>query len=158
VLYVPEWRVYLFTGAVIPAWIFGIFRAMEAKKTYICQAEILAAACAYFTFPDVVRGRLVHHFIDNESALAGLVKGSSGKPDSARVLLDAHVQIAALQCRPWFGFVYSEDNLSDPPSRGDFGLLLRLGARWRDCPFPLLAGASGYLYGGEFDGGAYGTT
>ena len=59
----------------------------------------------------------MHHFIDNKGARAGIVKGSSGKPDSARIIDALHVELVALACQPWFGFVYSEDNLSDDPWR-----------------------------------------
>ena len=83
---------------------------------------------------------LVHHFIDNKGARAGIVKGSSGKPDSARIIDALHVELVALACQPWFGFVYSEDNLSDDPSRGEWGLLRRLGAEPRDIVLPRLAG------------------
>ena len=62
----------------------------------------------------------VHHFVDNEAAKAGLIKGTSSSPHTALVLLDYHITTVELQCDPWVGFVYSEDNLSDPPSRGDF--------------------------------------
>ncbi len=81
-------------------------------------------------------GRALHHFVDNQPALSGLVKGSSGLPDSARIIHAYHVEVLRLACRPWLGFVYSEDNLSDDPSRGRFGRLLGLGARERDCMFP----------------------
>jgi hypothetical protein len=93
------------------------------KKTYITQLELIAAVCAYITWPDILGHRLAHHFIDNRPARAGLIKGSSGKPDSARIINVMHVELMALQCQTWFGFVYSEDNLSDGPSRGDYALL-----------------------------------
>jgi len=62
----------------------------------------------------------VHHFIDNKGALGGLIKGYSAKPDSARIINMVHTQVVRYSCFPWFGFVYSEDNIADGPSRGDF--------------------------------------
>ena len=86
----------------------------------------------------------MHHFIDNSAARAGIIKGSSNKPDSARVIDALHVELVALSCQPWFGFVYSEDNLADDPSRGEWRTLTRLDAQRRECRLPLLAGwASG---------------
>ena len=41
-----------------------------------------------------------------------------------------------LRCYPWFGFVYSEDNVADLPSRLDFVLMRRIGAVERRCVFP----------------------
>ena len=98
--------------------------------------QLLAAVCAYLTWPDILAGRLVHHFIDNRAARSGLIKGSSGKADSARIINAMHVELLALRVQTWFGFVYSEDNLSDLPSRGEFRLLEALGAAWRSCKLP----------------------
>ena len=50
------------------------------------------------------------------------------------------MQLVHLQCQPWFGFVYLEDNLSDPPSRGDFVLMRQLRAERRECVLPPLSG------------------
>ena len=124
-------------GARFRDWILGL---RPGKKKCITQYELLAALIAYLTFGDILRGRLVHHFIDNAGALSGLIRGSSGKADSSRILNHVHVQVAALTCQPWFGFVYSEDNLSDLPSRGDFALVKSLGAEIRDLQLPDLSG------------------
>ena len=140
VVYSPLTREYHYSDSVIPPWILDVFWLLEEKQTYICQAELLAAACAYLTFPDLVFGRLVHHFVDNQPAESGLIKGASSRPDSAFILLEHHIQLVSLQCDPWVGFVYSEDNLSDPPSRGDFRLMRSLGARRRQMVFPRLHG------------------
>ena len=48
-------------------------------------------------------------------------------------------RVLRLGCRPWFGFVYSEDNLSDLPSRELFGLLKWLGSTRRVLVRPSLA-------------------
>ena len=101
------------------------------KKTYIAAYELLAEVCAYNSFPEQLRGRIVHHFVDNTAALAGSKSGYSGKPDCARLIDALVVRILRLACRPWFGFVYSEDNLSDLPSREEFGLLQKLNSTRR---------------------------
>ena len=66
------------------------------KKTYIAQAELIAALAAYVTLQPVCRdkaglpvpgiqlaGRRVAHFIDNTVALAALVHGYANAPDMA---------------------------------------------------------------------------
>ena len=116
--------------------LLAALRDIELKKTYITPLELVAALCAYLTWPDVLSDRLVHHFIDNRAARYGLIKGASGKADCARVITAVHVELLALRCQSWFGFVYSEDNLADLPSRGEFRLLERLGAAWRACQLP----------------------
>ena len=109
---------------------------LAAKGKYICQLELLGAIVAYTTFPDLLRRRLVHHFIDNQSAKGGLISGYSGKTDSALLIGLAYEEILRLGCYPWFSFVPSKDNISDDPSRNDFSRLRQLGAVFRRCVLP----------------------
>lgn len=136
VVWCPQRQRMFYTAASDLRKMISVLRSFEIKETYITQLELVAAVCAYLTWPDVLADRLVHHFIDNRAARSGLIKGSSGKADSARIINAMHVELLALRCQSWFGFVYSEDNLSDLPSRGDFRLLERLGAAWRTCVLP----------------------
>ena len=126
----PHGRLYHAAGGV-PPWMLALFERLQKKMTYIAAYELLAEVCAYNSFPDTLRGRIVHHFVDNTAALSGSIKGYSGKPDCARLVHALVVRILRLACRPWFGFVYSEDNLSDDPSREEFGLLKWLGSTRR---------------------------
>ena len=112
---------------------------MQKKKTYIATYELLAEVCAYISFPDVLQGRVVHHFVDYTAALAGSIRAYSSRPDCARVIDALVARILKLSCRPWFGFVYSEDNLSDLPSRGVFDVLIALGSTRRVLVRPSLA-------------------
>ena len=127
---------YYFAAARIPQWLLDAFAAFVQRMTYICQAELLAYLCAYLTFPDLLEGHLIHHFGDNMAAISGVVKGGSSLPDSARLIHAIHLQVLRLRCYPWFGFVYSEDNVADLPSRLDFVLMRRIGAVERRCVFP----------------------
>ena len=140
VVWCPQRQRMFYTAAADLRKLLATLRNFALKQTYITQLELIAAVCAYLTWPDVLADRLVHHFIDNRAARAGLIKGSSGKADSARIITAMHVELLALRCQSWFGFVYSEDNLSDLPSRGDFRLLERLGAAWRACVLPRVDG------------------
>jgi len=74
--------------------------------------------------------------VDNKGALGGLIKGYSDKPDSARIINMVHVQVARFSCHPWFGFVYSEDNVADGPSRGDFSEVEKMGAEVSQLVWP----------------------
>ena len=71
------------------------------KAQYIGQLELLATVVAYTTFPDVLVGRHVIHWIDNESAVYSLAKGYSGAADSTRVVNLYHACIALLGVTPW---------------------------------------------------------
>ena len=97
------------------------------KAQYIGQLELLAAVVAYTTFPDVLAGRHVIHWIDNESAVYSLAKGYSGAADSARVVNLYHACVAQLGVTPWLEYVGTDDNIADLPSRGEYGLLQTLG-------------------------------
>ena len=118
----------LWTACDCPEWVLDAFREVDRhKKQYIGQLELLAAVVAYTTFPEELRGRHVVHWVDNESAVYGLVKGYSGSPDSARVINLYHACITQLGVTPWVEYVHTDDNLADDPSRGEFSLLLVLG-------------------------------
>lgn len=134
----PDAKGWYFSSEQVPQWMVALFVRLQKKRTYICQFEILAAVSAYLTFPDIIAGRLVHHFLDNQPALRGLIKGGSGRPDSARLINEYSIAVLKLACRPWLGFVYSEDNLSDLPSRNDFKLLQTLKAVRRRGQLPSL--------------------
>ena len=140
VLWIPELDEYFYSSSGLPSWVVALWTGIEERDTFISPAEALVAACAYmyFTFPDLLRGRFVHHRVDNDAAKAGLIKGTSSIPHTSVVLLDYHVvNMVELQCDPWVqGFVYSGDNLSGPPSRGDFTLMRRLSAAYRPMRFP----------------------
>ena len=86
VVYIPDSRRWYYASSIVPPWMMALFYRLQRKQTYICQLELLAVVCAYLTFGDLLRGRLIHHFIDNDPALKGLIKGSSSKPDSCRLI------------------------------------------------------------------------
>ena len=77
------------------------------QKTYIAQGELLAAVAAYETFPQILRGRRVMHFIDNTQALAAIVKGYAGQPDLATLVNAFHEAVLELRCYVWSEWVPS---------------------------------------------------
>ena len=58
------------------------------------------------------------HFIDNTSAIAGLVSGYSAAVDSGKIVNAFHAYNVGLQSEPYFEYVRSEANVADLPSRG----------------------------------------
>ena len=111
-----------------PAWVLQAFQEVDRHKTqYIGQLELLAAVVAYTTFPDLLEGQHVIHWVDNESAVYSMAKGYSGAADSARVVNLYHACIAQLRVTPWVEYVHTDDNIADLPSRGEFSLLQTLG-------------------------------
>jgi hypothetical protein len=57
------------------------------------------------------------HFVDNTSALAGFIKGTSKVEDSCAIFSIYHILLARLGVRHWAEHVESEGNCSDGPSR-----------------------------------------
>ena len=108
---------------------FSLSESGDPLKTYITQVEVLAAVSVYFTFPDVVRGRQVNHFIDNTAALSGMIHGYARKLDLARMVNVFHLQLAGLATDAYLEFVPSLANLADLPSRDEYEVLERLGGR-----------------------------
>ena len=58
------------------------------------------------------------HYIDNDAALATLVKGSSSVLSGEVITAYTHGRVAAMGLWPWFGRVASPDNPVDKLSRG----------------------------------------
>ncbi|KAL1527789.1 hypothetical protein AB1Y20_009173 [Prymnesium parvum] len=139
-------------GSRAPLRLLEWLRRLEIKKKYITQWELFAVLVAFLTFPELFHFRLVHHFVDNKGALGGLMKGYSDKPDSARIINMVHTQVVRYSCYPWFGFVYSEDNIADArrshgpstPSRGDFSVVAGLSAAVTQLVWPDLQELAGW--------------
>jgi len=106
------------------------------KKTYIAQLEALAAISVYFTFPELFMGRRVNHFIDNTVALSALIHGYSRAIDISFMSNAFHLQMAGLKATAFLDFVPSLANIADLPSRNEFALLKRLGARPKPMKTP----------------------
>ena len=120
VVWCPYRQKLYFSSLVVPKDIVELWLSLRAQATYIHAAELLACAAVYYTYPHILRGRLAHHFVDNKAARANAISGTTGSVITYPILGTYHVQILSLACQPWIGFVYSEDNLADLPSRGDF--------------------------------------
>ena len=92
---------------------------LDRQHSLIGQCELLAAVSVYVSIPPVVFTDVdVIHFVDNSSALYGLVKGYSGLPDSLAIIRALHAANLALRANLWFNYVASHANIGDLPSRG----------------------------------------
>ena len=103
----PPWGLLLSTWAV-------------DKKTCIAELEALAAIAAYSTYPAVIAGRKVIHFVDNTVALSALVHSYAKKPELAKSVNVFYLQMIALRARVFFEYVPSKANIADLPSREAF--------------------------------------
>ena len=88
----------------------------------------------YSTLPKVMAKRKALHFIDNTSALAGLVKGYAKAADMGRVSNATWAILLGLETDPYFEYVRSKANIADLPSREQMLLTkqILIGMGWRE--------------------------
>ena len=96
------------------------------------QLEILAAYFGLIVWPDLLKGRKVLLFIDNDSAAANLVKGYSPLLDSGALAGAFWILASSLKISVYIDRVESKSNPSDGPSRLDFSLMKRWRADWSE--------------------------
>ena len=108
------------------------------RSQRIGELELLAAVCAYLTFPQLLAGRRVTHWIDNTGALAALIKGYASEEDLAKIVHAFAATNLGLRCIVWFEYVRSKANVADFPSRGDFAFVHALGAKRSEMVMPQL--------------------
>ena len=72
------------------------------------------------------------HYIDNDAALATLVKGSSSVLSGEVITASTHSRVSSIGLRPWLDRVASEENPVDELSRG------KMDGPWKlvDMSFP----------------------
>ena len=99
----------------------ALFLAFGVKLQYIGQAEIAAAAAAYWTCGEELKDSYPIHFVDNKGGLASLVRGSSRDAPSSWLVHDVARQHFYIDSRVWFEFVPSAARtLLTSPSGGEF--------------------------------------
>ena len=86
-------------------------------RQVIGQAEIAPVVVARMTWAARLQGRLVIHFIDNDAARAGLVKGYSPSLASCALIAEAALEDVRLQAASWYARVPTLSNVADHPSR-----------------------------------------
>ncbi len=110
----------------------GTLRRLQATvgaDQVVGQAELLPCLGARWHWHDLLRGRAVLHYVDNDAAKWGLVRGWSPSPASAWLVDRVWAEDARLGTRSWFDRVASESNGADGPSRGDWPHAWQLGGR-----------------------------
>ena len=82
---------------------------------------------------DLIAGRRVLHFVDNQAALSTLISGAADDVDSSAVALLYQLALVQSGTRAWLEYVESDANISDGPSR--------LLDRWSESPLCRSLGA-----------------
>ena len=106
-------------SAPIPAELVRLLDQIKKRDTYIGPFELTGAIIPFISLEgEWFAGMPVELYIDNTSALSGLIKGYSGKPDGARLINMFHFAFARLGAASlWIDYVASESNPADVPSR-----------------------------------------
>ena len=94
-----------------------IIQTLSYRKQCIGQGELLAGPLALWLFEEELRGKSVTWYIDNVSAQAALIKGSSPVVDSCPMALVSALHATRLGCMVWYEYVGSAHNTSDILSR-----------------------------------------
>ena len=89
---------------------------VKGRRSYIGQLDLLWAHSSYATLPGIFQDEYPH-WIDNTSALAGLIKGYAKPVDSACIVQAQAATCMALRCSPFYYYVRSKANIADMPSR-----------------------------------------
>ena len=87
------------------------------RKTQIFAAEAIVPLIAAHLHGDLLRGRDVVWFVDNEAAVSSLIRGSARPEDVGKLAGAVHVTLINLGCRAWFEWIDSESNIADGLSR-----------------------------------------
>ena len=91
--------------------------ALIPRQTQVFAAEAIAALVAPILTPELLEGRQLLWFVDNEAAVSSLIRGGSRAEDVGRVALAAHVAMHRIDATPWFEWIDTHSNLSDGLSR-----------------------------------------
>ncbi len=123
----------IFEGASVCLWASGkspeeISRLLLPRKTQIHALEMLALVGALFANKERLHRRRLLAFVDNQTAIGVIRKGSSKARDLAALSEVAHRLASECSCELFIQWVPSSLNFADPPSRGLAG---ELGSRSR---------------------------
>ena len=111
-------------GSVLQAW-----RAAGCGEQLIGQAELAPIAIAMVLWAEILHGREVIIFVDNDSARDAMVKGYSPSLASAKIVGVAWSAIASLLASVWLERVPGVSNIADGPSRLSFNPVEQVGAQ-----------------------------
>ena len=87
------------------------------RRQQIFPGESLCGLLVPYFHPKVFGSRDAVWFVDNEGAVAALIKASSSQPDVHRIVQCAQALLQALGSRTWFEWIDSDSNPSDGLSR-----------------------------------------
>ena len=112
---------YTIDHAIIEKWM--------PRQAMINQVECSAGIVALDTWPDLFRESDVIHFLDSNTSLGSLIKGSSPIGETSQLVGAYWARINRLKTYAWLDRVESKSNIADGPTKFNDALLLELGAK-----------------------------
>ena len=91
--------------------------ALFPRKTQIMAAEAVAVLTALVLTPQALANRELVWFIDDESALSSLIRGSSKAEDVGHVAACTQLAMLEHSCAVWYEWIDSAPNPADGFSR-----------------------------------------
>ena len=138
VLINPMGKAVFAFGGFLPSELQAFF--YRDSKHPIYEVELLPVLISTILWGDWFKQSQVVYYLDNEAAKAGFIKGA-GATQLANVIVGSFcAQEAKLQLKTWFSRVATHSNLSDGPSRMDFGLVTALGCNKCEIPWLEISG------------------
>ena len=99
---------------------------LQAGEQIICEIELFAVVCAKWAYGRRMANRKAFVFIDNNSALATLVKRNSRSDAMFRLMSLINVMDSVYPVGAWYHRVPSKSNPADLPSRDESDELCRM--------------------------------
>jgi len=104
-------------GATLPSHLVAEWKTRDEQWQVIGQAEIFPLLVARLTWREVLRGRRVIYFLDNDSARQAAIRSYSPVPSSVKILMQMVEFDFVETSLPWYTRVPTEVNVADEPSR-----------------------------------------
>ncbi|CAE7297549.1 F25B4.6 [Symbiodinium sp. CCMP2592] len=98
----------------------------QVGEQIICEVELFAVVCAKWVYGKRMSARKAFIFIDNNSALATLIKRSSQSEAMFRLMALVNVMDSVHPVGAWYHRVPSKSNPADLPSRDESSELCRI--------------------------------
>ena len=94
-----------------------VVTSWKQRTQQIFPGETLCALVLPLLYPEVLKSHDLPWFVDNEAAVASLIRGSTSELDVHLIAQCSLVRLAHLGCRLWLEWIDSESNPSDGLSR-----------------------------------------
>ena len=100
----------------VACWLCMLFRFNRQRYTSVLRPRPLPFNPTQLS-PELFRGKEVIWFVDNEAAVASLIRGAAKPEDVDTIAQVTHALCLHLQCSIWWEWVDSKSNIADGLSR-----------------------------------------